>query len=237
MKVNEHTALSTPTVLLVPYSESHVTTYHEWMKDESIQEATASEPLSLEEEYAMQRSWRNDRDKLTFIVCLPLSNSPNDTSDSVRPGEFDNEDRMIGDINLFLFDPDSEEMEQDVEAITPGVKGVVGEIELMIARKDFQQKGYGRAAVLTFIDYILTHWNLIAAEYARDSVPPQLSFLRVKVQKGNAGSIRLFESLGFIRTVEEANYFGEVELRWLPDLGSLRKGKGWDGSVEIKYGS
>ncbi|KAK4499931.1 hypothetical protein PRZ48_008117 [Zasmidium cellare] len=237
MKINEHTALSTPTVLLVPYSESHVTTYHEWMKDEALQEATASEPLSLEEEYAMQRSWRNDRDKLTFIICLPLSNSQTDASDTVQPGEVDTAQQMIGDINLFLFEPNSEEMEQDVEAITPGVKGVVGELELMIARKDLQQKGYGRAAVLAFIDYILTHWNLIAAEYAQDSVPPQLSFLRVKVHKSNAGSIRLFESLGFMRTVEEPNYFGEVELRWLPDLGGVRKSKGWEGSVEMKYGS
>lgn len=185
----------------------------------------------------MQKSWRDDKDKLTFIICLPLSSPENDISDSVRPGEVDSEERMLGDINLFLFEPDSDEMAQDVEAITPGVKGVVGELELMIARKDLQRKGYGRVAVLTFIDYILAHWNTIAAEYAQDSEPPQLSFLRVKVQKGNAGSIRLFESLDFVRTVEEANYFGELELRWLPDLGAVRKAKGREGSMEMRYGS
>lgn len=221
----------------MPYSQAHVPTYHEWMKDPALQEATASDPLSLEEEYAMQRSWRDDKDKLTFIICLPLSSQRNDDSHSVRPGEVDSEDLMIGDINLFLFEPDSEEMAQDVQALTPGVKGVVGELELMIARKDLQRKGYGRVAVLTFIDYILSHWNLIAAEYAQDSEPPQLSFLRVKVQKTNAGSIRLFESLDFVRTVEEANYFGELELRWLPDLGAVRKAKGWERSVESKYAS
>jgi len=38
------------------------------MKDPALQEATASEPLTLAEEYDMQRKWAEDEDKCTFIL-------------------------------------------------------------------------------------------------------------------------------------------------------------------------
>merc|ERR1712093_645230 len=85
MLINKNTAISTSSILLVPYEASHVPTYHEWMKDEQIQAETASEPLTLEEEYAMQRSWRTDADKLTFIACLPLSLPPTSSSPPPPP--------------------------------------------------------------------------------------------------------------------------------------------------------
>ncbi|RKP16196.1 hypothetical protein ROZALSC1DRAFT_17884, partial [Rozella allomycis CSF55] len=64
-------------VILVPYEKRHVGKYHLWMKNPDLQELTCSEPLTLEEEYAMQKSWREDVDsnislklykELTFIV-------------------------------------------------------------------------------------------------------------------------------------------------------------------------
>lgn len=101
----------------------------------------------------------------------------------------------------------------------------------MIADKSSQRKGHGKTALLIFLEYILEHWSLIGREFSSSSsssssssdsstsfsaalVAPQLAYLRVKVHETNVGSIRLFESVGFQRVSETANYFGEIEMRW-----------------------
>ena len=38
------------------------------MQSEEIRELTASLPLTLDEEYQMQQTWLDDKDKCTFIV-------------------------------------------------------------------------------------------------------------------------------------------------------------------------
>ena len=60
MKANRDLVIVGERVVLVPYREVHVQTYHEWMKSEELRAQTASEPLTLDEEYAMQRSWEED---------------------------------------------------------------------------------------------------------------------------------------------------------------------------------
>ncbi|OJJ02368.1 hypothetical protein ASPVEDRAFT_41870 [Aspergillus versicolor CBS 583.65] len=224
MLLNATTAISTPKVLLVPYSKWHVPRYHEWMKDEEIQQATASEPLSLDEEYAMQQSWRNDADKLTFIMCRPAGgNNSTATTTSGNQGEqgsslTDEDDgsaRMIGDINLFLRVDDGDE---GVE--TPKI---IGEIELMVAEKKDQGRGFGRAALLAFLRYVLEREGEVVGEFVRgdegarkalgDVREMKFVALSVKIGQGNERSLKLFESLGFKRVGEEPNYFGEWELR------------------------
>lgn len=73
-------------VVLVPYERHYVEQYNAWMRDDELQKLTASEPLSLEEEIAMQQRWETEDDK----VCLLLAQS-----ETLR---------MIGDVNLHLLD-------------------------------------------------------------------------------------------------------------------------------------
>ncbi|KAF7249088.1 N-acetyltransferase 9 [Varanus komodoensis] len=72
MRINQNTVLQGKKVTLVPYTSLHVPRYHEWMKSEELQRLTASEPLSLEQEYEMQCSWREDADSETFNICQSL---------------------------------------------------------------------------------------------------------------------------------------------------------------------
>jgi RimJ/RimL family protein N-acetyltransferase len=68
MRLNNQEQLVGSRCLLVPYCEKHVPKYHDWMSDPELLKATASEPLTLEQEFEMQKTWREDPDKLTFIV-------------------------------------------------------------------------------------------------------------------------------------------------------------------------
>lgn len=179
------------------------------MLDPAIREATASELLTLDEEHAMQRSWRHDADKLTFIACT----APGSTSSSspIHARHHDSPAAMIGDVNLFLTPSDDDDDESDLP------NHIVGEVELMIARPAHQNRGYGSAVLAAFLTYIRRHVDGILAEYgagAPGKVAPQLKHLRVKIGQDNARSLRLFERAGFVAVGGgKPNYFGEVELR------------------------
>lgn len=145
----------------------------------------------------------------------------------------DDGDRMVGDVNLFLSEVDESD---DDEGAAAG--GLVGEIELMIAVPEHRRKGYGRAALLVFMAYVLGHWTSIAVGYSSQSGSSgwyPLAYLRARINESNERSIKLFESVGFERTTERANYFGEVELRWRGSEEDLRKCKGWERAGQIRY--
>uniref|UniRef100_H0XG99 Alpha/beta-tubulin-N-acetyltransferase 9 n=1 Tax=Otolemur garnettii TaxID=30611 RepID=H0XG99_OTOGA len=142
MRLNQNTVLLGKKVVLVPYTAEHVPSrYHEWMKSEELQRLTASEPLTLEQEYAMQRSWLEDTDKCTFIVL-------DAEKWQTQPG-ITEENCMVGDVNLFL---------TDLEDPT------VGEIEVMIAEPSCRGKGLGTEAVLMMLSYGVTKLGMTKFE-------------------------------------------------------------------------
>jgi len=176
---------------------------------QDLQNATASEPLSLEDEYGMQKSWREDHDKLTFIATIPPNKMFTDHSlETLRSvARADEVLRMFGDINLFIVEVENEDGDIDL----------VGELEVMIARKDMQGRGYGKALLKSFIWYVLRHHDRIMAEYSKGKgleTVGTLKYLHCKIGDANDRSIGLFESVGFQKMSEQPNYFGELELRW-----------------------
>ncbi|KAH6641514.1 GNAT domain-containing protein [Chaetomium tenue] len=239
MRLNESTAISTTRALLVPYDSRHVPTYHAWMEDPAIQEATASEPLTLEEEYENQASWRASHDKLTFIVCEPLT-SPGSDTPTIPAGGPDSPARMVGDVNLFLYpyedegEGEGDDDDGDFPSATPDY--CVGEVDIMIAGAQHRGKGLGRAVVQGFLQYVARHRAGITREYAEDkdmaAAVPGLKLLMAKIDEGNEKSLALFRSLGF-RQEGEVNYFGEVKLV-LRDLDMLAE-EVPEGYAELVY--
>jgi RimJ/RimL family protein N-acetyltransferase len=180
----------------------------------ALQLATASEPLSLADEYSMQQSWRLDHDKLTFIICTAPTASP--SLSNITPTQHDTPETMIGDVNLFIYpDPDFDPSNTDSDH--PGSIPLIAELEIMLAPPSSRRKGYATQALRAFMNYISSPERLsrILEEYRLGSDERSeryLKYLRVKVDQGNSASLGLFGKVGFER-VGEVNYFGEVELR------------------------
>ncbi|KAL7420193.1 hypothetical protein Q5752_005159 [Cryptotrichosporon argae] len=132
MRLNENTVVYGDKVVLVPYRHEHVLRYHEWMRSPELLELTASEPLSLDAEYEMQRKWHLDDDKLTFILlerpaglAVPLD------TEALKSA------RMVGDVNLFLHNGPADNVE----------------CEIMIAHADDRRRGFAREALTLFLSY------------------------------------------------------------------------------------
>ncbi|KAH8982445.1 acyl-CoA N-acyltransferase [Lactarius hatsudake] len=210
MRVNAHTAIVGETIVLVPYRAEHVETYHAWMQSTELRELTASEELTLEEEYAMQRSWQEDEDKLTFIVLArPLERGiPKDDDDNDPEPQLTNDDiktlPMIGDVNLF-FKHQRDDPEFEVEC------------EVMIAEPAYRGQRRAHAALVLLLSY------------ARDTLGIRTESFVARIGASNARSIALFTALGFgiVRTVV---VFDEIEMR-VVGPGNMS----WPGGREREY--
>ncbi|KAG6623856.1 n-acetyltransferase 9 [Phytophthora cinnamomi] len=142
MKANAGVVITGERVTLVPYEKEHVPKYHNWMKDPWLQEMTASEPLSIEEEFEMQKAWRDDAEKCTFIV---LARAEGDAEPGASYVDESAVERMAGDVNLFFNDYD------DPHAC---------EMEIMIAEEKYRRKGFAEEAVKLMMAYATSKLNV-----------------------------------------------------------------------------
>ncbi|KAL0078653.1 GNAT domain-containing protein [Phycomyces blakesleeanus] len=185
MKQNENLVLIGQRTVLVPYKKEHVLQYHEWMKSPFLQEMTASEPLSLDEEYEMQQSWHVDEEKCTFILLALPKTSPLTLSE-MSADEVKKNAIMIGDVNIFLNDPDNDP--------------TFGEIEIMIAEDAYRRSGRGLEALKMMMSYGITDLGL--------------NTFHAKISLTNQPSIDLFtQKLGFYQ-VSLSTVFQETTLEW-----------------------
>lgn len=206
MKANYHTCIKGEKVILVPYRSDHVDTYHQWMQDEYLLDATGSEPLSMEEEIKMQQEWRDDELKCTFIVlsldkCTSIDFSIVDTNEDFIQ---DTIESMCGDVNLFLSDEEDESDSED-EDFTRGQDEDArkqAELDIMIAAEDCRGKGLGKEAVCLMMLYGAQ--NLDIRRFV------------VKIKEDNIASRALFSKLGFVQC-NYAECFKEVELEFKRD--------------------
>ncbi|CAL1697196.1 unnamed protein product [Somion occarium] len=193
MRANANTIIVDEELILVPYREEHVAKYHEWMLNPELRELTASEPLSLEEEYEMQRKWQDDEDKLTFIICVREPNAKavwaaNDGSTQTTASLV-----MIGDVNLFF---KGSPLDEDFEV----------EAEVMIADPAYRRRGYASRALQLLLSYATS-----PSSPAPLPIPPHV--LVVRIGEGNGASLRVFERLGFVIT-KRVEVFKELEMRF-----------------------
>lgn len=153
MRLNENVKIQAKKCILVPYEPRHVEKYHNWMENEEIRRLTGSERLSIEEEYEMQKSWREDDDKLTFIVLSREEEGADETA------------CMLGDVNLFIStSSSSEDPSEDVQE---------GEVEVMIAEPRGRGKGIGEEAVSLIISWAFKNLGIecFRVKITDDNVP------------------------------------------------------------------
>lgn len=190
MKQNYETCIVGSNCVLVPYRHIHVGRYHGWMQSPALLEATGSEPLSIEEEYEMQESWRTDDKKCTFIVLQRsnLSREPPENGQVDDAFIADNVDAMVGDVNLFLSEEEEDEEEQEDSDEQP-VKSqkenrpMQAELDIMVAEQSARGQGIGLEASCLMMVY----------------GSRQLGIRRFfcKINQDNHSSLSLFQKLKF----------------------------------------
>uniref|UniRef100_A0A1B0GB54 N-acetyltransferase domain-containing protein n=1 Tax=Glossina morsitans morsitans TaxID=37546 RepID=A0A1B0GB54_GLOMM len=180
MRLNENTQLIGKNIILVPYESKHVLKYHKWMQSTELQKLTASEPLTLDQEYEMQRTWRRDEDKCTFLILCRKTYET--TGDETKA--------LVGDTNLFLH-PKEESGEK------------LAEIEIMIAEPEMRGKGFGWESVLLMLKYGLKYLNIqkFVAKIGEDNTKSIKMFQKMQFEE--VARSKVFHEVTLDRCVTE----------------------------------
>ena len=195
MRANANLTLVGTSCALVPYRKEHVLTYHDWMQDEALREATASEPLSLDEEYEMQASWSHDEKKCTFIVLQKSG-----VWDESTVGGPASVSSMVGDVNLYFNDHD------DAHA---------AEIEIMIADVSARRKGLARESLLLMMGFAMEAFETktFVAKIGFANEKSQRLFSQLGFAKRSASEV--FRETTFVCAPgEDARVAREIEEVW-----------------------
>jgi hypothetical protein len=160
-------------------------------------EATASEPLTLEQEYQNQISWKLDPTKYTYIILdrtlceILIASISTTTTTTISQKELETllvsePERFIhamaGDVNLFLHDYLEDE----------------GELEIMIANEKSRSKGLAKQSLKLLMDYSKEYLNIH-------------KFI-AKISKDNEASLQLFQKRLHFQVREYVEVFEEYEL-------------------------
>nr|VZI44732.1 unnamed protein product [Spirometra erinaceieuropaei] len=196
------------------------------MRSEELQRLTASEPLTLAEEYAQQKNWLEKNDRVTFILldkarlpptavdlAFPTQPETSTVSDvCISPLISDLEvEAMIGDVNFYLIPAEEAESggASDLEDLPSPATGLTfeGEVSVMIAEPTARGRGLAAQAIAACLLYVHKYFT------------EDITAVVAKVSLDNEASLRLFrDKLGFVER-KRVLCFNEVDLVYpaIPD--------------------
>ncbi|KAI0560342.1 Acetyltransferase (GNAT) [Gracilaria domingensis] len=143
------------------------------MKSPELLALTASEPLTLEEEFENMKSWREDEKKLTFIIL--------DRSIG--------ENYMVGDVNLY-FHSDTEDGKRQAE------------IEVMIAESLARRKGLAQRALQMLMAFAVETLSInVFIAKVLDHNAPSIALFTTKLDFQEERKVPVFREIHYRREV------------------------------------
>lgn len=133
-------------IRLVNYEACHVPLYHAWITSPDLMRATATDYVTLDQEYAYQKQWSTSPHYIRLIEA-----------DGV----------LVGDVNIFITTIDNHEQ--------TGSVCVEGECNVMIAEEAYRRKGIAKEALKQAMASN-NQINVFKAVIGKDNVPSQALF-------------------------------------------------------------